>query len=210
MRSGTTKMSPHSILMLLIAVLNVSFNYLNSQLAENKLKRQVPLSVSNISFHFFFFRFFTFRFLSLGCVACVYGCLAVDLGIAILVGMWPRMYVDVNECNVCSICMFWIQSLLFHIAEVLIMGLLEVRLSIVTVSFCFQCSIPFHLINLGFVDLFVLFDFCSFGLWFVFWVLISLCVLWVDFSCVWVGYDFSVLWLISHGFGLVLISLFFG
>ena len=34
-----TKMSPHSILMSLIAVLNVSFNYLNSQLAENKLKR---------------------------------------------------------------------------------------------------------------------------------------------------------------------------
>ena len=75
----------------------------------------------------------------------------------------------------------------------------------------------------------MLFDFCSFGLWFVVCVLgfdfsvflglishgyelvlISLCVLWVDFSCVWVGYDFSVLWLISHGFGLVLISLFFG
>ena len=42
--------------------------------------------------------------LSLGCVACVrvYGCLAVGLGIAILVGMWQYMYVDVNECNVCS------------------------------------------------------------------------------------------------------------
>ena len=52
----------------------------------------------------------------------------------------------------------------------------------------------FGLINLGFVDLFVLFDFCSFGLWFVFWVLISLCVLWV----------------ISHGYGLVMSSLFFG
>ena len=38
----------------------------------------------------------------------VYGCLAVGLGIAILVGMWPCMYVDVNECNVCSICMFLI------------------------------------------------------------------------------------------------------
>ena len=48
--------------------------------------------------------------LSLGCVACVrvYGCLAVGLGIAILVGMWPYMYVDVNECNVCSVCMFLI------------------------------------------------------------------------------------------------------
>ena len=41
--------------------------------------------------------------LSLGCVACVrgYGCLAVGLGIAILVGMWPWMYV-------CSVCMFLI------------------------------------------------------------------------------------------------------
>ena len=44
------------------------------------------------------------------------------------------------------------------------------------------------------MDLFVLFDFCSFGLWFVFWVLISLCVLWV----------------ISHGYGLAMSSLFFG
>ena len=48
--------------------------------------------------------------LSLGCVACVrgYGCLAVDWGIAILVGIWPCMYVAVNECNVCSVCMFFI------------------------------------------------------------------------------------------------------
>ena len=37
---------------------------------------------------------------------CAYGCLAVGLGIAILVGMWPCMYVDVNECNVCFVCMF--------------------------------------------------------------------------------------------------------
>ena len=37
---------------------------------------------------------------------CVYGCLAVGLGITILVGMWPCMYVDVNECNVCFVCMF--------------------------------------------------------------------------------------------------------
>ena len=48
--------------------------------------------------------------LSLSCVVClrVYGCLAVGLGIAILVGMWPCMYVDVNEWNVCSVCMFLI------------------------------------------------------------------------------------------------------
>ena len=39
MESETTKISPHSILMSLIAVLNVSFNYVNSQLSENKLKR---------------------------------------------------------------------------------------------------------------------------------------------------------------------------
>ena len=69
------------------------------------------------------------------------------------------------------------------------------------------------------MDLFVLFDFCSFGLWFVFWVLISLCVPRFDFSWVWVGFDFSVcslgwflmgmgwIWflffgLISHGYGL--------
>ena len=108
---------------------------------------------------------------------CVYGCLAVRLGIAILVGMWPRMYVDVNECNVCSVCVFLFLGLLFCIVEVLKMGLLEVRLSVDIVSFCFYCSISFRLINLGFVDLFVLFDLCSFGLWFVFWVLISLCSL---------------------------------
>ena len=60
--------------------------------------------------------------------------------------------------------------------------------------FLFLVFISFRLISLGFVDLLVLFDFCSFGLWFVFWVLISLCVLWV----------------ISHGYGLVMSSLFFG
>ena len=74
------------------------------------------------------------------------------------------------------------------------------------------------------MDLFVLFDFYRFGLWFVFRVLISLCslgwfmmglgfdffVLWVDSSWVWVSFGFSVLWLISHRSGLVLISLFFG
>ena len=76
------------------------------------------------------------------------------------------------------------------------------------------------------MDLFVLFDFCSFGLWFVFWVLIFLCSLvwflmglsWFWFLCVFFG-------LVSHGYGLdmisvlwvdfswvwvVLISLFFG
>ena len=30
----------------------------------------------------------------------------MGLGITILVGMWPCMYVDVNECNVCFVCMF--------------------------------------------------------------------------------------------------------
>ena len=72
---------------------------------------------------------------------------------------------------------FWfgILGLLFRIVDVVKMGLQEVRLAIVTVFF-FWCSIPFRLINLGFVDLFVLFDFCSFGLWFV------VCVLGFDFS----------------------------
>ena len=32
----------------------------------------------------------------------------MGLGIAILVGMWPCMYVDVNKCNVCFVCMFLI------------------------------------------------------------------------------------------------------
>ena len=56
--------------------------------------------------------------LSLGCVACVrgYGCLAVGLGIAILVGMWPCMYVDVNECNVCSVCMFLVWDFGFTVS----------------------------------------------------------------------------------------------
>ena len=49
---------------------------------------------------------------------CFYGCLAVGLGIAILVGMWPFMYVDVNVCNLCSICMFLILDLLFRTVEV--------------------------------------------------------------------------------------------
>ena len=55
--------------------------------------------------------------LSLSCVVClcVYGYLAVGLGIAILVGMWPCMYVDVNEWNVCSVCMFlvWVFGFTF-------------------------------------------------------------------------------------------------
>ena len=89
---------------------------------------------------------------------------------------------------------------------------------------CWFSVLSFRLINLGFVDLFVLFDFCRFGLWFMFWVLISLCslgwfmmglgfdffVLWVDSSWVWVSFGFSILWLISHRFGLVLIFVFFG
>ena len=48
--------------------------------------------------------------------ACVYGCLAMGLGIAILLGMWPCMYVDVNECNVCSICVFLIWDLGFIVS----------------------------------------------------------------------------------------------
>ena len=49
---------------------------------------------------------------------CVYGCLAVGLGIAILVGMWPCMYVDVNECNVCALFVCFLICLLSRIAEV--------------------------------------------------------------------------------------------
>ena len=47
---------------------------------------------------------------------CVYGCLAVGLGIAILVGMWPCMFVDVNECNVCSVSMFLIWDFGFTVS----------------------------------------------------------------------------------------------
>ena len=66
----------------------------------------------------------------------------MGLAIAILLGMWPCMYVDVNECNVCSVCMFFffflgILGLLFRIAEAVKMGLQEVRLATVTVSFFF-------------------------------------------------------------------------
>ena len=100
---------------------------------------------------------------------------------------------------------FWfgILGLLFCIVEVVKMGLQEVRLAIVTVSFFY--FLLFYLFSSHkswFVDLFVLFDFCSFGLWFVFWVLISLCVLRFDFSWVWVGYDFSV-----HSLGWFLIGM---
>ena len=47
---------------------------------------------------------------------CVYGCLAVGLGITILVGMWPCMYVDVNDCNVCSVCMFLVWDFGFTVS----------------------------------------------------------------------------------------------
>ena len=47
---------------------------------------------------------------------CVYGCLAMGLGIAILVGMWPCTYVDVNECNVCSVFMFLIWDFGFSVS----------------------------------------------------------------------------------------------
>ena len=40
----------------------------------------------------------------------------MGLGIAILVGMWPCMYVDVNECNVCSLCMFLILDFGFTVS----------------------------------------------------------------------------------------------
>ena len=52
-----------------------------------------------------------------------------------------------------------------------------------------QCfiSLFFNLIDLGFVDLFVLFDFSRFGMWFLsFGFFIYLYVLWVDFSWAWV------------------------
>ena len=60
-------------------------------------------------------------------------------------------------------------------------------LPLLLLSFCLSTCL--WLFGCGFV----LFDFCSFGLWFVFWVMIFLCVLWIDFSWVWVDYDFSVL-----------------
>ena len=101
-----------------------------------------PLSISlSQKYHYYFFFFLRFQitilnsptqFLSLSlshtvfllrslsqlcrmCV-CVYGCLAVGLGIAILVGMWPCMYVDVNECNVCSVCMFLVWDFGFTVS----------------------------------------------------------------------------------------------
>ena len=44
--------------------------------------------------------------LSLGCVACVrvYGCLAVGLGIAILVGMSPRVYDGMSVMCALFVC----------------------------------------------------------------------------------------------------------
>ena len=42
--------------------------------------------------------------------------LAVGLGIVILVGMWPCMYADVNECNVCSVCIFLIWDFGFTVS----------------------------------------------------------------------------------------------
>ena len=64
----------------------------------------------------------------------------MGLGIAILVGMWPFMYVDVNVCNLCSICMFLILDFGFNVSYC--RGsengfAIDVRLSIVAVSFCF-------------------------------------------------------------------------
>ena len=57
---------------------------------------------------------------------------------------------------------------------------------VVVPIWCFL-SLRFSLINMEFVDLFVLFDFYRFGLWFLFFgFLNSLCVLWDEFSWVWV------------------------
>ena len=68
------------------------------------------ITILNSPAQFLSHTFFSSCDLSLGCLVCVcvYRCLAGGLGIAILVGMWPCMYVDVNECNVCSVCMFLI------------------------------------------------------------------------------------------------------
>ena len=105
----------------------------------------------------------------------------MGLGIAIVVGM----YADVNDCNVYSICMFFILDFGYTVSYSRDCENGFARsMACHSYSFFFLCSISFRLINLGFVDLFVLFDFSTFGLWFVFWVLISLCVLWFDFSWV--------------------------
>ena len=40
----------------------------------------------------------------------------MGLGIGILVGMWPFMYVDVNVCNLCSVCMFLILDFGFTVS----------------------------------------------------------------------------------------------
>ena len=93
------------------------------------------LSLSNMLLQFFFFRFsnynieksrpisLTLSFPLAICLSrlcrvrvCAYGCLAVGLGIAILVGMWLCMYVDVNECNVCSVFMFLIWDFGFSVS----------------------------------------------------------------------------------------------
>ena len=42
--------------------------------------------------------------------------LAVGLGIAILVGMWPCMCAYLNECNVCPVCMFLIWDFEFIVS----------------------------------------------------------------------------------------------
>ena len=59
----------------------------------------------------------------------VYGCLALGLGVAILVCLWPYMYVDVNECNVWTVCMFLIWDFGF------------------TVSYCGGCENGFAIIK---------------------------------------------------------------
>ena len=71
--------------------------------------------------------------LSLGCVTCVR--FVVGLGIAIIVGM----YADMNDCNVCSVCMFLISDFGFIVlySGGCENGFARRRLAIVTVSFFF-------------------------------------------------------------------------
>ena len=59
----------------------------------------------------------------------------VGLGIAIVVGM----YADVNDCNVCSVCMFLISDFGFTVlySRGCENGFARRRLAIVTVSFFF-------------------------------------------------------------------------
>ena len=64
----------------------------------------------------------------------------MGVGIAILVGMWRCLYVDGNESIVCSVCMFLILDYGFTVSYCVGSEYgfsIDVRLSIVAVSFCF-------------------------------------------------------------------------